>query len=88
MSIATKSGANSAPAVNGSITRARIGIPIIANPPPKLPFMKAMKNTPASVRSIVAGSSILFPYPVVVFFGADNPSKLAPPIGSAKTYVH
>jgi hypothetical protein len=52
--MATNNGASKAPAVSGSMTTDSKGIPIIAKPPPKAPFMKAMKKTPASAIRIVA----------------------------------
>ena len=52
--MATNKGASSPPAVMGSITSDSNGIPTIAKPPPKAPFMKQIRNTPAKVARRVA----------------------------------
>jgi len=50
----TNSGASKAPAESGSMTIDNSGMPTMAKPPPKAPFIKAIKNTPAKARTMVA----------------------------------
>src|ERR1700688_4100147 len=52
-SIAMNKGASRPPAVTGSITIDNNGMPTMENPPPKAPFMKQIRNTPAKADRIV-----------------------------------
>src|ERR1700682_3436813 len=52
-------GARRPPAVTGSITIDSRGMPTMENPPPKAPFMKQIRKTPAkTIRIVVAVSSM------------------------------
>ena len=52
------SGASTAPAVIGSMTSDSSGMPMIANPPPKAPCMKAIRNMPRAATRIDSGSGM------------------------------
>src|SRR5262245_42575483 len=55
--MATNSGASRAPAVRGSLTSGRRGIPTMAKPPPNAPRMKAIRKTAARLTMIAAALS-------------------------------
>src|SRR5262249_18128910 len=55
------SGASRPPAVTGSITRDSSGMPTMAKPPPKAPFMKQIRKTAAKAMRMVVGFSSMLP---------------------------
>src|SRR6266702_5756292 len=56
-SIAMNNGENKPPAVTGSITNDKSGIPMMENPPPKAPFINEITNTPVKATRIVTNVS-------------------------------
>src|SRR6185295_11969836 len=81
-SMATNNGASNAPAVKGSITSESKGMPMIAKPPPKAPFMNAMRKTPARAsRTVAAPSSTMIPLKVGLSLHNISPDRGWPMLG-------
>src|SRR5580704_16743833 len=62
-------GASKPPAVTGSITVDSSGMPTMAKPPPKAPFMKQIRKTPTKATRMVAAVSSMLSPPYQVYTG-------------------
>src|ERR1700743_2926935 len=70
-------GASRPPAVTGSITIDSKGMPTMENPPPKAPFMKQIRKTPAKATRIVVAVSSTRPPPQLTRASRSPPAERA-----------